>query len=605
MKATTEAKATAQTALGWRHMGGCSYFGSRMGRQAIQRLSLRVVEERAHDADGVGERLRGRRRRGAPGRGRSTAPRSARTRAKHRDALRGDADQHGPGVGGVGDAGDQAGVLEPADLGGHRRLRAVVERGQVGDAGRALVLDRRQQPGLREGQLQPDALGGQAVEPGHRRTAGPRRAWCRARMAETCRPVYIESLCRSTGRTRGRSSQRAGEVLAVAAGRIEKWPDGSATGDGAPRRARSLQPDELAHAAVMAALCAATAIIAVVVPFAAGLSLLGTVPMGLLAYRYRFRVLIAATVAGGTIAFLIAGCRRLHDGRQLRLHRRADGHRQAPRPRHADGHRRAVVAGARVRRRRRRSRCSCFSRLRHLIFDVDDRQHQRPRRGARTRSPAWKAAAQRLKDDFATLLTYWPVLIIGVSDLQHHDRHADRLVGAVAGAGPAVRRARRAQAGLPSTTTEPVGPVPVTLRDVRFRYPGADHDALGPVSLTVDAGEHVAITGANGSGKTTLMLLLAGRAPTAGTIERPGAVGLGQAGGTAVVLQHPESQVLGTRVADDVVLGTAAGNRDRRRPAARPRSAWTGWTNATPAGCPAASCSDWRWPPRWPASRRC
>ena len=57
----------------------------------------------------------------------------------------------------------------------------------------------------------------------------------------------------------------------------------------------------------MAALCAATAIIAVVVPFAAGLSLLGTVPMGLLAYRYRLRVLIAATVAGGTIAFLIAG----------------------------------------------------------------------------------------------------------------------------------------------------------------------------------------------------------------------------------------------------------------------------------------------------------
>lgn len=48
----------------------------------------------------------------------------------------------------------------------------------------------------------------------------------------------------------------------------------------------------------MAALCAATAIIAVVVPFAAALSLLGTVPMGLLAYRYRLRVLVAATVAG-------------------------------------------------------------------------------------------------------------------------------------------------------------------------------------------------------------------------------------------------------------------------------------------------------------------
>jgi energy-coupling factor transporter ATP-binding protein EcfA2 len=55
------------------------------------------------------------------------------------------------------------------------------------------------------------------------------------------------------------------------------------------------------------------------------------------------------------------------------------------------------------------------------------------------------------------------------------------------------------------------------------------------------------------------MLILAGREPTSGTVERPGAVGLGQLGGTAVVLQHPESQVLGTRVADDVVWGLPPG----------------------------------------------
>src|SRR5258705_527369 len=57
----------------------------------------------------------------------------------------------------------------------------------------------------------------------------------------------------------------------------------------------------------MAALSAATAIIAVIVPLAAGLSLLGSVPMGLLAYRYRIRVLVAATVAAGVIAFLVGG----------------------------------------------------------------------------------------------------------------------------------------------------------------------------------------------------------------------------------------------------------------------------------------------------------
>jgi energy-coupling factor transport system ATP-binding protein len=76
----------------------------------------------------------------------------------------------------------------------------------------------------------------------------------------------------------------------------------------------------------------------------------------------------------------------------------------------------------------------------------------------------------------------------------------------------------------------------------------------------VSPGEHVAVTGANGSGKTTLMLVLAGRDPVAGTVERPGAIGLGHFGGTAVILQHPESQVLGSRVADDVVWGLPAGH---------------------------------------------
>ena len=120
----------------------------------------------------------------------------------------------------------------------------------------------------------------------------------------------------------------------------------------------------------------------------------------------------------------------------------------------------------------------------------------------------------------------------------------------------------------------PVAPVPVRLTDVRFRYPKSDHDALGPVTLSVEPGEHVAITGPNGSGKTTLMLMLAGREPSSGTVERPGSVGLGRPGGTAVIMQHPESQVLGTRVADDVVWGLPPGHEHRRASTAhrgRPR----------------------------------
>ncbi|MGI9125413.1 MAG: cobalt ABC transporter ATP-binding protein, partial [Mycobacterium sp.] len=73
------------------------------------------------------------------------------------------------------------------------------------------------------------------------------------------------------------------------------------------RSSRSLTPVEMAQAAVMAALSAALTILSVVVPFAGGLSLLVTVPMGLLGYRYRLRVLLAATFAASAIAFLIAG----------------------------------------------------------------------------------------------------------------------------------------------------------------------------------------------------------------------------------------------------------------------------------------------------------
>jgi energy-coupling factor transport system ATP-binding protein len=330
----------------------------------------------------------------------------------------------------------------------------------------------------------------------------------------------------------------------------------TSSGSSAPRRAGALHPSELAHAAVMAALCAATAIIAVVVPLAAGLSLLGTVPMGLLAYRHRFRVLVAAAVAGGIIAFLVAGmggfmtvvdCAYI-GGLTGVVKRRGRG---AP----------TVFAGAVVMG-------AAFgvagvaallvaSRLRHLIVESLAANVN----GVATvlgSVPGFEPAAQLFREAFATLVRYWPVLIIASSVFSITlvsligwwalSRVLARLLGV-----PDVHK-------LDSTPDiGPVAPVPAMFRDVRFRYPGADRDALGPVTLTVEAGEHLAVTGANGSGKTTLMLLLSGRAPTAGTVERPGAVGLGRFGGTAVVMQHPESQVLGTRVVDDVVWGLPPG----------------------------------------------
>jgi energy-coupling factor transporter ATP-binding protein EcfA2 len=309
----------------------------------------------------------------------------------------------------------------------------------------------------------------------------------------------------------------------------------------------------------MAALCAVTAIISVVVPFAAGLALLGTVPMGLLAYRYRFRVLIAATVAAGVIAFLIAGL----GGLMAVVQGAYIGGLTGAVKRKGRGTPTVIVSaliagiafgGVSV------GALAVMTRLRHLIFDVMT-ANMSGIASTLNRVHLYGAAAD-LKRYFADGLQYWQWVLLGHSVVSV-------LVVSLIGWW-ALSRVLERMRGVPDVhkldapagdagEAAPVGPVPVRLDKVRFRYPGAGQDALREVSMDLRVGEHVAITGSNGSGKTTLMLILAGREPTSGTVDRPGAVGLGKLGGTAIVLQHPESQVLGTRVADDVVWGLPPG----------------------------------------------
>lgn len=57
--------------------------------------------------------------------------------------------------------------------------------------------------------------------------------------------------------------------------------------------------------------------------------------------------------------------------------------------------------------------------------------------------------------------------------------------------------------------TDPV----IRLRDVSFRYPGAAHDTLRNVNLTIEAGDFVAVVGGNGSAKTTLCKTFNGLVP--------------------------------------------------------------------------------------------
>jgi energy-coupling factor transport system ATP-binding protein len=296
------------------------------------------------------------------------------------------------------------------------------------------------------------------------------------------------------------------------------------------------------------------------------LALLGTVPTGLLAYRYRLRVLLAATVAAGMIAFLIAGM----GGFMTVIHCVYIGGLTGFVKRKGRGALTVIVSsliagvafGAVMV-----TSLAVMTRLRHLIFAVMTANADGV--AAFLARVHMQAAAADLKRYFADGLHYWPwlmlvyygfgIMIVSLIGWWALSRLLERMRGL-----PDVHKLDAWDGS--KDAKAPVGPVPVRLDKVRFRYPGASQDALREVSLDLRVGEHVAITGANGSGKTTLMLILAGREPTSGTVDRPGAVGLGKLGGTAVVFQHPESQVLGTRVADDVVWGLPPGTEiDVRR----------------------------------------
>lgn len=319
-----------------------------------------------------------------------------------------------------------------------------------------------------------------------------------------------------------------------------------------------LRPAELAQASVLSALTAATAVITAIVPFAATLSMLGSVPMGLLAYRYRIRVLIAGTVAAGVIAFLVGGAGGLATVLQCSyagaltgvVKRRGRG---APTVFVASLGAGAVVGIVAV------AALAVLGSLRVLMFNAITANVD----GAvaiLNHIPHLAGVAGLLTKCTAVALDYWPWLVGGAA-----------AAGIVAGnlvTWWVLSRVVRRLSGIPDVhrleTTDhlgPVRPLPVRLEEAGFRYPTADEDALGPVTMHVDPGEHLAITGPNGSGKTTLMMMLAGREPTSGVLRRPGAVGLGKQDGTAVVMQHPESQVLGTRVADDVVWGLPPGKQ--------------------------------------------
>jgi ATP-binding cassette subfamily B protein len=60
----------------------------------------------------------------------------------------------------------------------------------------------------------------------------------------------------------------------------------------------------------------------------------------------------------------------------------------------------------------------------------------------------------------------------------------------------------------------------ITMENVSFAYPNTEHNSVDGVSLTIKAGETVAIVGKNGAGKSTLVRLLLGLyKPSGGTVK--------------------------------------------------------------------------------------
>ena len=103
----------------------------------------------------------------------------------------------------------------------------------------------------------------------------------------------------------------------------------------------------------------------------------------------------------------------------------------------------------------------------------------------------------------------------------------------------------------------------IEVRDLRYRYPGEHHDALTGLSLSVSAGERVAVLGPNGSGKTTFVMHLNGLLSM-----QSGEIAIGDTSVTedhlreirrrvGAVFQDADDQLFMTTVREDVAFGPA------------------------------------------------
>ncbi|MEU3472844.1 DUF2232 domain-containing protein [Rhodococcus sp. NPDC006774] len=317
-----------------------------------------------------------------------------------------------------------------------------------------------------------------------------------------------------------------------------------------------LGPQEMATAAVMSSFTVALTVIGVLVPMAAILQVVAAIPMSVVALRYRTRALVTSAVAGTLVGFVAAGTQTaitvasaaLLGGLVGRAKRKKQG-----------------LFGVLVTSMVVGPALGALTVLMLLIlvplrelFLETLRNTMEGISRLLERTSALQGAADVLRSSSTAVLDNWWWWVGGsiAFGIVTGTLFAWLILTAILDRLSTIPTPEP----LVSNAIDEIGPLPVTLTAVGFRYPESTTSALTGVDLRIDIGEFVAIVGHNGSGKSTLTRILAGLEPSEGTVDRPGSTGLGRYGGTAVVLQRPESQILGTRVADDVVWGLPPGD---------------------------------------------